>query len=313
VAIPDRIESAASAVWRWLNIDLANDAGRSVYETSTMGALLDGVYDGNVTIRDLLRHGDFGLGTFNGLDGEMLVLDGVCYQLRGDGSALIPNLDELTPFAAVTWFDTDQTIEVSAPSDRAAVKALIDEALESTNLMVAVRITGHFSMIRTCTVTEQQRPYRPFTEATQDQQELTFADVTGMLAGFRMPDYEQGISVAGYHSHFIDDARTHGGHAIDYELVRGTIDVGVRSELHLSLQCTPQFLAAELNHADLNSQIRHTEGADMSDGEVRPVQRVVETLGALGIQYVFGVPGAKIDPDFEALIGSGLELVVCRH
>jgi acetolactate decarboxylase len=260
VAVPDRIDSAASALWRWLNIDLANDADRSVYQTSTMGALLGGVYDGDVRIGELLRHGNFGLGTFNGLDGEMLVLDGVCYQLRGDGSVSIADLDELTPFAAVTWFDTDQTIDVSAPCDRAAVKALIDEALESTNLMVAVRITGHFSTIRTRTVTEQKRPYPPFTEATQHQQELTFTDAAGTLGGFRMPDFEQGISVAGYHSHFIDDTRTHGGHALDYELVRGTIEVGVRSELHLSLQRTPQFLGAELNHADLDQQIRQTEG-----------------------------------------------------
>jgi acetolactate decarboxylase len=241
-------------------MDLANDAGRSVYQTSTMGALLDGVYDGDVTIGELLRHGDFGLGTFNHLDGEMFILDGVCYQLRADGSASVADPKELTPFAAVTWFDTDQTIDLSTPSDRGAVKALIDGALESTNLMVAVRITGDFSTVRTRTVTEQQRPYRRFTEATQDQQELTFTDVSGTLGGFRMPDFEQGISVAGYHSHFIDDARTHGGHALDYELVRGTIEVGVRSELHLSLQRTPQFLAAELNHADLDNQIRQTEG-----------------------------------------------------
>ena len=269
MAIPDRIESAASAFARWLKTDVTDvpdlggvtpDADQPVYQTSTMGALLDGVYDGDVTIRELLRHGDFGLGTFNGLDGEMLVLDGVCYQLRGDGSASIARLDELTPFAAVTWFDADRTIDVSAPCDRAAVKALIDASLESTNLMVAVRITGHFSTIHTRTVTEQHQPYPPFTEATQHQQKLTFTDVTGTLGGFRMPEFEQGISVAGYHSHFIDEARTHGGHALDYELVRGTIEVGVRSALHLSLQRTPQFLGAELNHADLDSQIRQTEG-----------------------------------------------------
>ena len=234
--------------------------GREVYQTSTMGALLDGVYDGDVTIGKLLRHGDFGLGTFNRLDGEMLVLDGVCYRLRGDGSARIADRDELTPFAAVTWFQPDRTIDVSAPCDRGALKARIDEALESTNLMVAVRVTGHFSTMRTRTVTEQQRPYRPFTEATQDQQEVTFAEVTGTLAGFRMPDYEQGISVAGYHSHFIDTDRRHGGHALNYRLVHGTVEIGVRSELHLSLQRTPGFLGAELNQANLDSQIRQTEG-----------------------------------------------------
>jgi acetolactate decarboxylase len=231
-----------------------------IFQTSTMGALLDGVYEGNVSIRELLRHGDFGLGTFNSLDGEMLVLDGVCYQLRSDGSATVADLGELTPFAAVTSFHPDHTIAVSEPLDRAALRTLIDESVDSTNLMVAVRVAGDFSMLRTRTVTKQQRPYRPFTEATQDQQEVTFADVTGTLAGFRMPGYEQGISVAGYHSHFIDKDRHHGGHALDYRLVRGTVDISVRSELHLSLQRTPQFLRANLDSADIDGQIRQTEG-----------------------------------------------------
>ena len=237
----------------------ANDAGE-IFQTSTMAALLDGVYEGNVSIRELLGHGDFGLGTFNSLDGEMLVLDAVCYQLRGDGSAAIANLDELTPFAAVTWFHPDRTIQISEPCDRAGLKTLIDESLDTTNLMVAVRVAGDFNVMRTRTVTKQQRPYRPFTEATHDQQEVTFTDVTGTLAGFRMPNYEQGISVAGYHSHFIDSKRHHGGHALDYRLIRGTVEISVRSELHLSLQRTPQFLRANMDSADMDGQIRRTEG-----------------------------------------------------
>jgi acetolactate decarboxylase len=256
----DPNESARGAFRRWAQETLAHRHGSEVYQTSTMGALLDGVYDGDVSIRELLRHGNFGLGTFNRLDGEMLVLDGVCYQLRGDGSARVADLDQRTPFAVVTWFDADRTIDVSAPHDRAELKAHIDESLESTNLIVAVRVTGDFSVIHTRTVTEQHRPYRPFTEATQDQQEVIFTDVTGTLAGFRMPDYEQGISVAGYHSHFIDTDRRHGGHALDYRLTRGTVKISVRSDLHLSLPRTPEFLAAELNRADVDTEIRRTEG-----------------------------------------------------
>lgn len=253
------MESAAGTFRRWAHAILAHRHGDAVYQTSTMSALLDGVYEGTVTIRELLQHGDFGLGTFNRLDGEMLVLDGVCYQLRSDGCATVAGLDQLTPFAVVTWFKADRRINVSAPVDRARVKSLIDESLESTNLIVAVRVTGEFSMVRTRTVTEQHRPYRPFTEATQDQQEVAFTDVTGTLAGFRMPDYEQGISVAGYHSHFIDSDRHHGGHALDYRLNSGTIEISVRSDLHLSLPRTPAFLAAELNRADVDTQIRRTE------------------------------------------------------
>jgi acetolactate decarboxylase len=250
----------ADVVLRWARVMLAHRHGREVYQTSTMGALVQGVYDGNVTIRELLQHGDFGLGTFNCLDGEMLVLDGVCYQLRSDGSATIADPEQETPFAAVTWFRPDHTFHISTPCDREAVKELIDKTLESTNLMVAVRISGDFSMVRTRTVTEQHRPYRPFTEATQDQQEVMFEDVTGTLAGFRMPEFEQGISVAGYHSHFIDEDHHHGGHALDYRIDRGTVEISVRSELRLSLQRTLEFLSADLTGGDIDGQIRQTEG-----------------------------------------------------
>ena len=84
--------------------------------------------------------------------------------------------------------------------------------------------------------------------------------MTGTLAGFRMPEYEQGISVAGYHSHFIDTDHRHGGHALDYRLTRGRVQIGVRSDLHLSLPRTPEFLAAELDRADMDGEIRRTEG-----------------------------------------------------
>jgi acetolactate decarboxylase len=188
------------------------------------------------------------------------VLDGVCYQLRSDGSATVADPEELSPFAVLTWFHADHTIEVSAPSGATALKATIDERVQSTNLVVALRITGEFSDVHTRTVIAQQKPYRPFTEATKDQHEVRFANLSGTLAGFRTPDYEQGIAVAGYHMHFLNNERSHGGHALNYRLSRGRVEVCVRSELHLSLQRTEQFLRADLNPADLGSQIRQTEG-----------------------------------------------------
>src|ERR1700684_1692349 len=144
----DPAESATSLLRGWAHAMLAHRHGSEGYQTSTMGALLDGVYDGDVTIRELLQHGNFGLGTFNGLDGEMLVLDGVCYQLRGDGSAQPAAPDQCTPFAVVTWFDADRSFEVSEPVDRAGLKARIDASLPSTNLIVAVRVSGGLSVIR---------------------------------------------------------------------------------------------------------------------------------------------------------------------
>jgi len=125
---------------------------------------------------------------------------------------------------------------------------------------VTVRVNGEFEIMRTRTVSRQQPPYRPFTEATHDQHEVAFTNISGTLAGFRMPQWVQGISVAGYHAHFIDAGRTRGGHALDYRLLRGTVDISVDSELHLSLPRTPQFEQANLTDVDADGQIRQTEG-----------------------------------------------------
>jgi acetolactate decarboxylase len=236
------------------------EEGRTVYQTSTMGALLDGIYDGEVTVAELLTHGDFGLGTFNHLDGEMVVLDGTCYHLRSDGSASIAADDDRTPFAAVTTFVPDITVPVTQPTARTDVIALIDEAIPSANLVHAVRVSGTFTYVRTRTVMARTPPYPPLTEATADEPVALFDDVTGTLAGFRTPDYEQGISVAGYHLHFLDQNHEHGGHALDYTMAHGKIAISSASELHLSLPRTEPFLTADLSPADTAAQIRQAEG-----------------------------------------------------
>ena len=231
-----------------------------VFQTSTIAALLDGIYDGDVTIAELLTHGNFGLGTFNHLDGEMVVLNGVCHHLRSDGGASVAAPDDRTPFAAVTWFKPETTITVSATAGRSEIVALIDRAVQTANLIQAIRIEGTFATVKTRTVEAQTRPYPPLTEATADEPITEFHDVAGTLAGYRTPDYEQGISVAGYHLHFINQARTKGGHSLDFELTQGLIAISTSSELHLSLPRTQAFLDANMSLANVADQIHQTEG-----------------------------------------------------
>ncbi|GAA3253887.1 acetolactate decarboxylase [Dactylosporangium siamense] len=247
---------------RFGGVGARHDAGRAreVYQSSTMGALLDGIYDGEVTIGELLTHGDFGLGTFNELDGEMVILDGVCHHLRADGSVQVAATTDRTPFAAVAHFTPDITIPVTAPATRAEATAVIDTNLRSENLIYGIRITGTFSSVRTRTVRKQTAPYPPLTEATAGQAETDFRDVTGTLAGFRMPAYEQGVSVAGYHLHFVDDARSHGGHALAFRLVAGTMQICTFTDLHLSLPASGPFLDADLTSTNLSERIHQTEG-----------------------------------------------------
>jgi acetolactate decarboxylase len=231
-----------------------------VYQTSTMAALLDGIYDGEVTIAELLSHGDFGLGTFNRLDGEMVVLDRICYQLRSDGCASVADDDDLTPFAVVTWFEPRTVFSVSSPVGRDELVARLDHTISSANLMHAIKVTGTFKQVRTRTVMAQTPPYPPLTEATADEPIAVFHNAVGTLAGFRTPEYEQGISVAGYHLHFLDEGRTHGGHALEFELAQGEVAISTCSELHLSLPTTKAFLAANLSHDGIANQIKKAEG-----------------------------------------------------
>ncbi|WP_082974766.1 acetolactate decarboxylase [Mycobacterium sp. E3247] len=236
----------------------ANDA--EVYQFSTIGALLEGVYDGDVTVAEILRHGDFGLGTFNHLDGEMVILDGVCYRLRADGSASRAAPTDRSPFAAVTRFHNDFQIAIRSRTPRTELTAAIDRQITSANLIYAVRITGHFAELHTRTVMAQKPPYPPLTQATEEQAETVFTDVSGTVVGFRTPDFEQGISVAGYHLHFLNADRTGGGHILDFTLERGEVAISGASQLHLSLPTSGDFLDARLSGADIAEQIDQAEG-----------------------------------------------------
>jgi alpha-acetolactate decarboxylase len=233
-----------------------------VYQFSTISALLEGVYDGDVTIADILRHGDFGLGTFNHLDGEMVILDGVCYRLRADGTATRAASTDRTPFAAVTRFHTDFEIAIQSRTAGAEVTSAIDREIKSANLIYAIRITGRFSELHTRTVMEQQQPYPPLTQATEGQAETRFTDVSGVLVGFRTPEFEQGISVAGYHLHFLNSDRKGGGHVLDFTVEHGQVAVSGASQLHLSLPTSGAFLDAQLSGADLSERISKAEGGD---------------------------------------------------
>lgn len=236
-------------------------AGHEIYQVSTMDALLDGVYDGEVTYGELARHGDFGLGTFNGLDGEMVAVDGRFFHLRDDGSATPVDPGERTPFAAVTFFEADTTAALDGPLTRSALEAAVDDLAPSANLFYAVRVDGTFARVVTRTVAVQHPPYPPLTEVTAHERVTTFADVEGTLVGFRTPDYAQGIGIAGYHLHFVTAARDAGGHVLDLELARGTLGIGSEAELHLCLPRTRAFLEADLAGRDRDAEIRSAEDA----------------------------------------------------
>ena len=231
-----------------------------VFQLGLMSALLAGVYDGPTPLREVLRHGDLGLGTFNGLDGEMMLLDGVCFRMRSDGSIDRPDLDERTPFAIVTRFTASASSSIDQPMDRAEVISLVQTMVPSENYLYAVRVTGSFESVTTRTVQRQTPPYRPMREAVRDQSVLEFRSLAGTIAGFRTPLYERGIGVPVGTSISSTMSAAAGGHVLDFRILSGTVDVCVATELDLRLPLDDGFRDADLEPQDLGEQLTETEG-----------------------------------------------------
>jgi acetolactate decarboxylase len=207
-----------------------------VFQTSTIGALLEGAYDGDVTIGEVLEHGDHGLGTLNGLDGELVVVDGAAYRAHVDGTleALAP--DELTPFAVVIPFAADVEEELDGPLTLAEILAETDRHLPGgATLVHAVRVDGVFESVRARSVPRQVPPYRPLTEVVAEQHVFELTNVRATLVGFRFPVDAGVLNVTGHHLHVADAARARGGHVFDCVLRSGTLRIDHSSDVHTEL------------------------------------------------------------------------------
>ncbi|MEO1161323.1 MAG: acetolactate decarboxylase [Pseudomonadota bacterium] len=185
-------------------------------QVSTITALLNGAYDGYVSIGELLSHGNFGLGTFDHLDGEMIVLDGEVFQILHNGTVVRPSLEATTPFAAVCDFQPKEHHSLPAGSNFDMFATGEDQLLPTLNMFFAVRIDGCFTRVRARSVPRQQKPYPPLAEVAALQSIFEFENISGTIAGFRCPGYAEGINVPGYHLHFISDDRNCGGHVLEF-------------------------------------------------------------------------------------------------
>lgn len=232
---------------------------QTVVQVSTIDALMMGIYDGTTTLENLSEWGDFGIGTFNKLDGEMLLLDGIYYQIKADGNIYKPDTELKTPFSTVTFFNPEITYNVSSFSyDKLKIK--VDSLFLSTNLFYAIKLHGTFHSIKTRSVPAQQKPYPSLLEVTKNQPEFEAKSVTGTLSGFYCPPFVTGINVPGYHLHFISDDLDFGGHVLEFELDAGFLELDQISNFRLFLPTEGDFLETNLNE-DLSGDLEEVEGS----------------------------------------------------
>ena len=217
-----------------------------LFQTSTINALLEGVYDGEITFRELGQHGDFGIGTFNGLDGEMIGLDGSFYQVKADGVAYPVDDSMKTPFAVVTFFESDRSVLLDKTVDYKQLEQYLDSLLPTKSIFYAIRITGTFEYIKTRSVPRQKKPYPRLVEVVKNQPTFELSDVEGTMVGFRCPVYVEGINVPGYHIHFITSDRESGGHLLECRMKDVKIEIDYTSRFYMVLPESGEFHEVDL-------------------------------------------------------------------
>lgn len=218
-----------------------------LYQVSTLGALQQGLYQGGMTYGQLKQHGDFGVGTFDALDGEMVATDGKFYQVTSDGVAHRVQDAQTAPFAAITFFDSDKTITLNQSVDFQGLGAFLDSQLPTRNIFYAIKIVGTFDYVKTRSVPRQKEPYPPLAEVVKTQPTFEFNNVQGTLVGLRSPDYVVGINQPGYHFHFITADEKSGGHVLEMKLHGVTIALDETRNWETVLPNVPAFNSATIS------------------------------------------------------------------
>lgn len=254
-------ESISHIVERALSNEL-DIAHHSLFQVSTSRALVEGVFGGCITVADLKKHSDFGIGTFDQLDGELIMLDGHCFQIVEGGAAHEVANEATVPFATLTRFTADTTTELKPVGSFDELVQQLDELKPSGNLFVGFRVEGTFERLALRAACKAN-PGEKLVEAIEHQSSYQLEKVTGTLVGFCSPPYSAAISVPGYHFHFIDEDRQRGGHVFDIKAHGLVAHTHLESDIHLALPETQEFLESDLR----NDRSRELKSVETQDGE----------------------------------------------
>ena len=204
----------------------------TLYQGSTIEALLAGNYEGVASVKKIKSQGDVGLGTFAGLDGEMIILDGVVYKAAKTGKVTVENDNVQSPFYAVTSFEADITKKIESCSmSLDLLRTKLDELRKRDDLPYAIVVKGKFRSITVRSVGPYDRPFPILSDAIKEQSVFDHSEISGRLVGFWIPAYMGNTNAAGYHLHFLSDDCQKGGHVLDLTL----------NEAEISMDETPVF------------------------------------------------------------------------
>ena len=233
-----------------------------MYQVSTLQALALGYSRAVVSAGELLQKGDTGLGTFENVDGEMIVMEGRCYRADQDGQVSVVDPKTGVPFAAVARLYGEHRFELNAMPNIDSVRAELTERIEGRfglNSMHVVRIDGEFEKVDA----RSESPYRSHHVTLKEilgktQKAFVFENIRGSLVGVYFPDFMDGINMPGWHLHFLSEDRTKGGHVFDVSVRTGTAMVDKICSMELDLPKEAAFDTYALKQ-DLRDEIKSVE------------------------------------------------------
>lgn len=188
-----------------------------IYQVSLLQSLVYGDYRGSITVKELKQHGDVGIGTFNKLNGELIMLDGEAYRAAGDGSVEMVSDDETIPFSVVTYMDRDETKNLKNIPDYEALCDILDQTAKEKgiNRFYMIQVDGMFREVNVRSVYAQEGPYMRLTEVMErDQTFYNYENIEGTLVGLYCPPYMSSLNAVGWHLHFLSKDKTKGGHVL---------------------------------------------------------------------------------------------------
>ncbi len=215
---------------------------KTLFQSAPFIGLESGVMNGSFPISEITRHGDFGVGTFNGVDGEMIILNGKVYRVSYNGKVSQPPNSEKSPFVTEVFFRGGKTLHLKTETDYKRLTEFIDKNLPSKNLIYAIKVTGIFNTVKTRSIAKQTKPYTNLADIIKSEAIFNLKNVKGTLVGFRFPAYMQGVNVPGYHFHFLSDDAKSGGHDLDFSASNLKIEIETIDDIKVEIPKSRDFL-----------------------------------------------------------------------
>ncbi|APX71942.1 acetolactate decarboxylase [Companilactobacillus allii] len=232
----------------------------TLYQHGTLALLVPGLLDGTITMKDLLSHGDTGIGTGEGLDGELIILDGTPYQVDSHGNVNLVDSNFTLPFANSHFADYAEMLEVEDIS-RNNLQKQITDAAKSSNTFYSVKITGTFKNIKTRAVQKSSQPYQSLAKTAENQSIFTKDSVEGTLLSYYSPAIFDGVAVGGFHSHLMSDEHDFGGHILSFESVSGVVSFQQFDNLEQHLPTdNKEYMEHDFSNDNILDDVHNAEG-----------------------------------------------------